>query len=284
MSLLERVRACAVFDAEAYRPFVVGGEAVGLVHGDFAAALRPFADVFTVSEQAVELSPALSGCEERTSAIDAVLRRLAEDGWVRGWRDEAYDIVSPDRRRILFRMERAAVPRFGLMAFGVHVNGIVGGGGETKMWIGRRSPHKHTAPYKLDQLVAGGIAAGLGVLETLIKEAGEEAKVPAALARLARPAGIVSYRMERPEGLRNDILYLYDLELPADFAPVNTDGELEEFYLWPLRKVIDTVRDTDEFKFNCALVVIDYLVRHGHLSPDDDDYVEIVNGLHRGGH
>jgi 8-oxo-dGTP pyrophosphatase MutT (NUDIX family) len=178
-------------------------------------------------------------------------------------------------------MERAAVPRFGVAAFGVHLNGVVRRDGALLMWIGRRSPHKHTAPLKLDQIVAGGIAAGHSPRETLLKEAAEEAAMPAALAERARPAGIVRYRSEREEGLRNDILYVYDVELPADFVPRNTDGEIIEFFLLPIDEVVARVRDGDEFKFNCALVVIDFLVRQGLIGPEDGDYVDIVAGLHR---
>ena len=34
-----------------------------------------------------------------------------------------------------------------------------------------------------------------------------------------------------PEGLKEDVLFLYDLELPRDFVPVSQDGELEDFEL-----------------------------------------------------
>jgi hypothetical protein len=44
--------------------------------------------------------------------------------------------------------------------------------------------------------------------------------------------------------------------------------------------VVETVRDTDDFKFNCALVVIDFLIRHGVVAPDDEpDYLTLVRGL-----
>ena len=86
--------------------------------------------------------------------------------------------------------------------------------------------------------------------------------------------------MERPEGLRRDLLFNFDLELPANFEPVNTDGEISEFYLWPIEQVIEAVRDTDEFKFNCSLVIIDFLIRRGFIEPDHADYVELVRGLH----
>ena len=41
----------------------------------------------------------------------------------------------------------------------------------------------------------------------------------------------------------------------------------------------EIVRDTDEFKPNCNLIVIDFLVRHGRIDPDGPDYLAIVEGL-----
>ena len=35
------------------------------------------------------------------------------------------------------------------------------------------------------------------------------------------------------------------------------------------------------FKFNCALVAIDFMVRHGLIGPDHPDYLEICRGLRR---
>ena len=65
--------------------------------------------------------------------------------------------------------------------------------------------------------------------------------------------------------------------------PVAADGEVDEFMLWPLEQVAETVRETSEFKFNCNLVILDFLVRHGFLDPDTEpDYTEICRGLHAG--
>jgi thiamine pyrophosphokinase len=69
--------------------------------------------------------------------------------------------------------------------------------------------------------------------------------------------------MERPEGLRRDRLYCYDLELPEDFVPRAADGEVEFFELWPVVRAVDAVRETDEFKFNVNLVMIDLFLREG---------------------
>lgn len=281
MSFLDRARACAVFTPSAYRPFRIDGVDVGLVAHDFADVLRRQGDVFAVDDEAVSLSSAVpADPDSRTEAVARALRPLADAGMLRGWRDEPYEVAARPGQPVLFTMERAAIPKFGIIAAGIHVNGFVrNGDGAIHMWIGRRALDKANSPGKLDQLVGGGKPAGASVRDTLLKESEEEADLPEAVAGRARPVGAVTYRTERSEGLRRDVLYVFDLELPRDVVPRNTDGEISEFYLWPLERVIEAVRDSDEFKFNCALVIIDFLIRHGHIAPDEPDYLDLVHGL-----
>ena len=153
------------------------------------------------------------------------------------------------------KMERGAVARFGARGFGVHLNGLVqgqGGPDDLRLWVGKRAMNRPLAPGELDHIVAGGQPHGLSVMENLVKECAEEAAIPEALARQAEPAGEIEYICERPEGLRDDLLFVYDLMLPADFTPRNSDGEVETFYLWPLEKVKAVIADKPAFKFNCA--------------------------------
>src|SRR3546814_9663928 len=87
------------------------------------------------------------------------------------------------------RFRSGGVPLFGVPAFGVHVNGYVATADGPRLWVGRRAKHKMVAPGKLDHLVAGGQPYGLGLMENVVKEAQEEASIPADLAARARPAG-----------------------------------------------------------------------------------------------
>ena len=63
--------------------------------------------------------------------------------------------------------------------------------------------------------------------------------------------------------MRRDRLHCYDLLLPEEFIPHPVDGEVTGFELWPMRRVFETVRDTDAFKFNVNLVLIDLFRRLG---------------------
>lgn len=282
MSLLDRVKACHGFRPQEFRRFVVAGEMVGWVLPGFAEALRPHELVFTVTESEVRLSDRLRDFESRTTAVQGVLEALVRAGTLRKLRREPYPVGTGWGHEPLLAVDRAVVPLFGIEAYGIHVNGFVRAKEELKLWVGRRAKDKATAPGKLDHLIAGGHPHGISLADNLVKEAKEEASLPESLARLAAPVGAVSYRLRNEEGLRNDILFVYDLELPADFTPRNTDGEVEEFFLWSVERVMRDLAETDEFKFNVALVLVDFLIRHGYVTPDDPDYEALVHGRLRG--
>ena len=95
----------------------------------------------------------------------------------------------------------------------------------------------------------------------------------------ARPAGALSYAMEVPEGLRRDVLYVYDLPVPDDFRPVDQDGEHSSFSRVSAVEALRLVADTDDFKFNVNLVIIDFAIRHGILKPEHPDYLKLIGGL-----
>ena len=282
MSFLDRIDECNAHDPANFIPFAVAGQPVGRVKHAFARRLRDFADTFAVTAAGVTMAAGLATDDDCSRAADVALRRLAEAGDIAGWRDEPYPVGGPFAGPHLMVMERAAVPYFGVRAYGVHVNGFVrDADGGIRMWIARRSGGKQTYPGMLDNMIAGGQPIGIGLKENVIKEAAEEAAVPAELSSRAVPVGAVTYRHETAEGFKPDVMFAYDLELPADFRPRNTDGEVAGFHLWPVDRVMKTVAETREFKFNCNLIVIDFLVRHGLIGPERADYVEIVEGLRR---
>ncbi len=44
--------------------------------------------------------------------------------------------------------------------------------------------------------------------------------------------------METALGIRDDVLFVYDLEVPAEFVPQNRDGEFVDFALMPAAAVL----------------------------------------------
>ena len=282
MSLLRHIHACNTYRPERFLPLFLGEERVGLVRCDNAEVLRRFPRVIEVAGDALRILPRGDGAAI-TAALDEVVEVLVAEGLVAKWRDEVFAITPRWGEAPLFTLDRGAVSFFGVRAYGVHLNGYRRVRDRIWLWIGRRNPAKVVAPGKLDNLVAGGIGGGLGALATLVKEAGEEASIPSALIAKAHAASAVTYKMEVPQGLRDDVLFVYDLEIPEDFKPRNTDDEIIEFMLLEAREVLARVRDTDDFKFNVNLILIDFALRHGLVTPEDPEYLALHAGLRAGG-
>lgn len=281
MSFLDRIEECNAHDLEGFLPFAVDGRRVGWVARRIAELLEAHPGTFAVAEEGVTLAAGLDGYEARTRAVDAALRALRDAGEIPEWCDEPYPVGTAFHETPLFQIERAAASRFGVRAYGVHVNAFVRRDDGIHMWIARRARGKATYPGLLDNAIAGGQPVGIGLMENVIKESGEEAGVPAALARRAVAIGAVTYTRQEGEKTMPDVLFNYDLELPPDFTPRNTDGEVEEFMLLPAAEVMRITEHTREFKFNCALVNIDFFIRHGLLAPEHPDYLAIQAGLRR---
>ncbi len=219
-TLLRHIAACNNARLPGTRlPFRIGAEQVGWVLPPLADALADF--------PAIRRDPAAATLAADAAAdLPAIARALSARGLMR-WRGEAFDVRATPTGPVLSTIDRGALPAFGIEAQGVHLDGLVRRANGPHIWIARRARDKALDPGKFDHIVAGGIPAGLGPEETLVKEAAEEAAMPASLARRAVPTGTIRYAMERPEGLRRDLLHCYEVELPEDFIPHATDGEVE---------------------------------------------------------
>jgi 8-oxo-dGTP pyrophosphatase MutT (NUDIX family) len=240
-------------------PFRIHAAQVGWVLPEMAAALASFPEIQAGPDGIALAEP---------GSLQRIARALSDQGFHR-WRSEIFDVRAHPDGPVLAILDRGAMPSFGVRSVGVHVNGLVRRSGALHLWVGRRAAHKQLDPGKLDHIAAGGVPAGLTPWETLLKEAEEEATIPPAIAGLAVPRSKIAYAMERPEGLRRDLLHCYDLCLPENFQPRPADGEVSGFELWPLQRVMEAVRDTDEFKFNVSLVLIDLFLRTGLIGAEE---------------
>lgn len=143
----------------------------------------------------------------------------------------------------------------------------------------------------LDNTVAGGIATGELPLNCIVREASEEASLPAHIVRKhIKAAGTVTYihvRDERAGGetglLQPECQFVYDLDLTdaGDVQLKPSDDEVEGFELMGVEEVQEAMAE-GRLKPNCALVLLDFFVRHGVLTPEGErDYMEVCSRLHR---
>ena len=227
--------------------------------------------------------------DEATLALSETLneaRAINRFAVLKGWRNELYPVTG---LKSTITVERAGSALLGIVTYGVHMTAYTEGSNGMMIWVPRRSSTKSTYPSMLDNTVAGGITAGEEPFESLVREAAEEASLPEQIVRKgAKPCGTVSYfhvRDNRAGGetglMQPEIQFVYDLKLPGDTVLKPSDDEVQEFYLWSVEQVQNALAE-EEFKPNCALVLLDFFVRHGILTVENEpDYMDIVVRLHR---
>ncbi|KAJ1665805.1 hypothetical protein IW140_002887 [Coemansia sp. RSA 1813] len=300
-TLLEIVKACnnasdvtsLVSTGDYYRFFADTGALAGIVHRRDIPPLEEECGkqkqpvfVFDHAEKTLCFNTAYETEQQRSAALASVIDELrASNAWptLRKWRNELYPICSGKKQSPPVMVERAASFNFGIRTFGVHINGIVRPakeGDPVRMWIAKRAQTKQTWAGYLDNMAAGGIGNGDGIFASVVKECAEEADISADIAATAKGAGTVQYMMLSELGVQPDTIYVFDLELPADFVPRPNDGEVEDFYLWTMDEVLAKIR-AGLFKPNCAVCAIDFMIRQGILTAENEpDYLEIIDNIH----
>ena len=237
------------------------------------------------------LAPVDATPEHRSKLVELSIAEAVKQGVfevLKGWRNEKYPVFGPGGE-YLFEIERSASPLFGIVTYGAHMTGYVEDGSGLKIWIPRRAKNKQTYPSMLDNTVAGGMCTGEKPFECIVREAMEEASLPESVVRasiLAR--GCVTYthvRDARAGGevglLQPEVEYVYDLKLDPSVTPRPGDNEVEEFKLLSVEEVQEAL-EQGEFKPNCAVIMIDFFIRHGLLTAENEpDYLDIVARLHR---
>ncbi|KAL3469201.1 NUDIX hydrolase domain-like protein [Aspergillus californicus] len=219
----------------------------------------------------------------------------------KSWRNESFPIYDTTGGTLLLTIDRCASALFGILTTGVqltcYVNDANGLG--LRIWIGRRSRSKQTYPGLLDNTAAGGLETGMAPLEGVVREAVEEAALDEGVVRGGvRGVGALSYwhvmppapissqsgsspEVEKVGMLQPEIEYIYELELDSATVPRPGDSEVEEFYLMSVDEVSIALRN-GEFKLNSAIVLIDFFIRHGIVTAENEPgYFDIVTRLHR---
>jgi isopentenyldiphosphate isomerase len=180
-------------------------------------------------------------------------------------------------------LERFAASLFGIAARGAHLTAYVRTSAGIKVWVAKRSPTLFTYPGMLDTTVAGGVKSDHEPVECVLDEADEEASLPSDFVREnVEAVGVVTYVSRKRNATQiSSILYVYDIELPGTMTPAPKDGEVEEFMLMSVEE-IKVAMFAGRFKPNCNLVMIDFFIRHGIITQENEgDYVEIITRLHR---
>jgi 8-oxo-dGTP pyrophosphatase MutT (NUDIX family) len=254
----------------------------------------PWTDDFVIDHEArtVRLAPTedkgdlAASCTKAFSRL--IQRAIDEDTFrvIHRSHSEPYPIVGANYP---VSIERYASTLFGIISRGAHLTVYTKTASGMKIWVPRRSPKLFTYPNCLDTTVAGGVAFGEGPFECVVREADEEASLPEDLVRKqVVHCGCISYVGLNDRGgggeaglIAPDIMYVYDLEVPEHVICKQNDGEVKEFYLMSIDQVKEGLAKA-EFKTNSALVMIDFFIRHGIITAENEQkYAEIIARLHR---
>lgn len=227
----------------------------------------------------------------RTERVaEAINEAVRQDKFaiLRKWRNERYPVYGP-KGELVLEMERCASPLFGIVGYGAHMTAYTRDESGYKIWVPRRAKNKQTYPGLLDNTVGGGMCTDEKPFECIVREAMEEASLPEDAVRASVVSGgCVTYwhvRDNRAGGetllAQPEVEYVYDLELDATVIPEPCDGEAEDFKLMSVPEVQAALAN-NEFKPNCAMIIIDFMIRHGILTAENEpDYVQIIARSHR---
>ncbi len=263
-------------------------EPFGYIHSSFITAM-PWPSCWCLDHQKrflILLSR--PNFQERTNLINTTLRTAHEKGNIdalRKWANELFPVYSSKGEHVL-DMDGCGVDLFGIINFAVHFIAYVNTKDGLKFWIPRRSKTKTSYPGMLDNTVGGSLSSGERPIDCIVREAAEEGALPESYTREnVRACGTLSYQMSQTDdgrpGCQHQVQYLYEMELPEDIVPRPFDGEVEEFTLKSLDEVYDALR-CGEFKLNCGMTWMAYLVRHGIVNAENELHlVEICARLHR---
>ncbi|UJR27198.1 hypothetical protein I4U23_008494 [Adineta vaga] len=270
------------------KSFLCGTQQIGWIREDAANQLRQYPKVFIEHADRFVLADHLNTYENRTEAVANVLKDMRVKDCLktlRGWRDELYLVKTAYNSSPLFAIERSGASVFGIRKYGSHLNGyVIDTDGTWRMWVGKRSSTKQTFPGMYDNLAAGGLSHDLTPTACMIKECDEEANISKDLIDgKLKAVGAISYCYEDDDGIHPEGEFVYDLQLPITFTPNNSDAEMEKFQLMTIPEVKEAIIK-DDFKPNCATVVLDFLIRHGFVTPEEEsNYFDILSQLHMPG-
>ena len=294
-------------------PFLVGKQHMGNVLPQAVQAFSQYPSVFSVTNEGLQLVDHSDWCTSavtnsnlvdlRSQAVNEILLDLRQQNTIpalQGWRDELFAVRESFHASPALFIERAAAVLFGVPAYGVFLNGYTvetnrGLDNErattgiarrpTHVWVGRRSPSKATWPGRLDSLAAGGLSAGMLPLQAMVKECAEEAGIETFLPQAASAVSYTGFN-EDGWGLKRDVLFCFDLELPPDFEPTPVDGEMDSFEKVPVKTILELLAmsvlpddSNNSWKPNVGVVLIDFLVRHGFVDVNDPAFLELVGAL-----
>lgn len=163
--------------------------------------------------------------------------------------------------------------------------------GQLSIWLARRSAQTVLHPNKLGVTVGGSLSAGETPSECVIREAQEEASLPADVVSAAiKSVGSLSYvtssETKSTSGgeaglIRPEMQYIYEMKVNEDVVPTPFDNEASDISLYSIEEIRKSLFSGDWTPAN-ACIMLDFFIRHGLITYETEEkYNEILIRLHR---
>ena len=205
-----------------------------------------------------------------------------------------YPFAANDKDLILAHVNRSLAPYLGIDSVGVHLNCYVRQDNIVRgVWLAKRAATKSHHPNYWDTTVAGGQPHNLSLYENIVKEAYEEAGVPAEWLRNDASNEAFSDHTHDPltmttakeDGscMKRSFYYSFDLQVPDDWQPTSVDGEVQEFKLYSIEELDYELRFGKNLRPAMRAVLLDFMIRYGLLKEAEgqDDCSELSKSMRR---
>jgi 8-oxo-dGTP pyrophosphatase MutT (NUDIX family) len=236
-------------------PLVLDGQNCGWLDPDTARCLLRPPTLFEQDAGRLVLVSNPNDLAARSQAMNGAAQRLHEAGIVREWRSELLDVTTGSGRTVA-TIERSACRALGIETRSIQLNAFRPDG---SLVVARRAAHKLSDPNRWDNLAGGMIAAGERDDQALAREAYEEAGLRLSNLPVTRGARLRVQRMVA-EGLMIETVQVFDVRLPADYVPVNMDGEVAGFEDSSVQAAVDAIERGD-FTLQASMAILDALRR-----------------------
>lgn len=195
---------------------------------------------------------------EPTSSLALVAAALRDAGLAHVWRDEQLAVPDAQGRRVA-TVERAVVRVLGVTTHAVH---LVGLSPDHRVWVQQRALDKAHDPGLWDTLMGGMVSAADSVETALVRETWEEAGlVTSGLLHVARGGRVTTRRPSNDGGGAGYVIEhidWYRAVVPDGMAPVNQDGEVQQFELLDRAALLERLHG-NAFTQEAALILCEAL-------------------------
>jgi 8-oxo-dGTP pyrophosphatase MutT (NUDIX family) len=249
--------------------FEIDDDVVGSVTPEDAQFFAKQIAGLNLEPQCLSLAPFCS--PDAPGVLAQMASALRDQGRLGKWRNELLRVTG-DSGQVRGLIERAAVRQLGIRTFAVHLvaySQIANSAASPGMWVQQRALDKANDPGLWDTC-AGGLAAGdESLLLSLEREVQEEAGLDLpSLQRdghLIKRGNTIHTQRNIPEGFLVEELLCWDINLPNTAIPVNQDGEVEKFELWPIENIVTGIAE-HQFTVEAALIIHQSLVARGYFN------------------